>query len=252
MQLTVLGSGTVNPCLERVSSGYWVKTARTNLLLDLGAGVLRRMVELGLEPFGLDALIFSHIHPDHTADLVPLLFALNYAPPPWRRERGLTIYGPTGFADFYTALQQAWPWVGPKVCPIEVVELGSEPVTGADWRLTPFQAVHSGLEARCYRLESGGRVLAYSGDTAPCPGLDQAAHEADLFLCECSLAQGMERVGDHMRSDEVGEVARRAGARRVVLTHLYPQLPLESLLSQASQTFGKPVEAASDGAVYAV
>lgn len=252
MELTVLGSGTVNPCLERVSSGYWIKTAKANLVFDLGAGVLRRMVEFNLEPYHLDALIFTHIHPDHTADLVPLLFALNYAPPPWRRERPLTLYGPTGFGQFYRALQEAWPWVGPKVCPIEVVEIGSQPVAGQDWSLTPFSAVHSGLEARCYRLESGGRVLTYSGDTAPCPGLEQAAAGADLFLCECSLAKGMERVGDHLCSDEVGAVARRAGVGRLLLTHLYPQLALPELLADAAEAFGGPVEAARDGGVYVV
>lgn len=250
--LTVLGSGTVVPNLARASSGYLVQTGRERLLFDMGAGVLRRMLEGGEEPWKLDRIFLTHFHPDHTADLVPLLFAYNYGVGPWQREEPLTLYGPTTLKDFFERLTTAFPWVAPKSFELELVELGEEPVREADWTVRPFRVVHSDLEARAYRIESQGAVMCYSGDTRECEGLERAAHEVDLLLCEASIPKGYPQKGDHMYSDQVGRLASRAGARRVLLTHLYPVPEEVDLVAEAAEHYSGPLELACDGREYPV
>ncbi len=246
MTITVVGSGTVVPTLARASSSYWVEHRGETVCFDFGSGSLRRMLEHGLEPWNLDNLVISHIHPDHTADLVPFLFALNYAPEPWKRERPLRLVAPTGFRTFLDRLGKAWEWVEPKGFELRLEEVDDQKILLAGEALSVYRVEHGGLEARAYRFGS----FCYSGDTKPCRGLSLAAEGAELLLCECALSASMERRGDHMKSDEVGRLAQEAGVGRLVLTHLYPQLEVETLLEEARSHFQGPVEAARDGAVY--
>lgn len=250
--LTVLGSGTVVPDLARASSGYLVQTGREKLLFDAGSGVLRRLMEAGAEPWELDRIFLTHFHPDHTADLIPLLFAYNYAVGPWLRERPLTLYGPTGLHGFMDGLTAAFPWVAAKNYELRRVEMGEESQQEADWKVTPYRVVHSDLEARAYRIESGGAVMCYSGDTRECEGLERAARGVDLLLCEASIPKGFPQKGDHMFSDQVGRLATRAGAGRLLLTHLYPLPDDVDLVAEAAEHYDGPVELACDGCEYTI
>lgn len=247
MKLTVLGSGTVTPTLERAGSGYYLQTGEGwSAMFDLGPGTLRAAIRAGLAPHTWDRLVLTHIHPDHTADLVPLLFAYNYAPPPWKRERPLQIVGPTGIEAFFERLCSPWPWMAAKDFEFEFVELGQQ-----DWGpLRAFRVEHSDLQARAYRLEADGKVFCYSGDTRPCPGLTEACHQADLFLCECSLPAGYPQVGDHMESTQVGRLATQAQIGRVLLTHIYPLPESIDLVAEVAAEFSGPVELARDGGIY--
>ena len=103
--VTVLGSGTCVPSLERSSCSVLVETGGRKWLIDSGAGTLRRMLEAGTTIFELSHLLYSHLHPDHTADLVPLLFATKY-PDGISRTKPLTIVAGRGFADFFGRLKQ--------------------------------------------------------------------------------------------------------------------------------------------------
>ncbi len=78
MQITVVGSGTVVPRLERRQSCVVVRAGGQMLVFDIGSGALRGMLRSGLDPLSVDRIFFTHFHPDHTVDVVPLLFAINY------------------------------------------------------------------------------------------------------------------------------------------------------------------------------
>jgi ribonuclease BN (tRNA processing enzyme) len=244
VKLTILGSGTVCPVPDRNASGYLIEAGDVTLQMDMGAGTL------GQNARNLDALFLSHIHPDHTADVVPYFFALNYAPG-WQREQPLKVFGPKGLGDFLQRLESAWEWVEAKNWQRELRELQEgDQVQLGDLTLKVFQADHGDVEALSLRLEHRGKVLCYSGDTAVCPGLEKAAHRADLFLCECAIPRGYPQRGAHMIADEVGQVATRASAHRVVLTHIYPHGI--DLAGQVRDFYTGPVEEASDGATYQV
>ena len=78
MTVTILGSGTCVPSLDRSSCAVMVAVGGATLLLDSGAGTMRRLLETGKTIFDLSHIIYSHFHPDHTGELVPILFATKY------------------------------------------------------------------------------------------------------------------------------------------------------------------------------
>lgn len=263
MQVTILGSGTVDPQPHRACSGYFLELGEERFLCDLGNASLRRAVEHQRPVSQVSRLFLSHLHPDHTADLVPFLFARNYAPPPWGDHPKLTIHGPKGTRNFLQALYTAWPSICPKEGKpvVEVLEMSGERSTilqGDDYSVEAVPVEHGDMEAYGFRFEEKGRVFAYSGDTKLCRGVEAVAESADLFLCECScFPRGCEPLycrEVHLSWEDVAEICAQANPKRVILTHLYEPVlaarpnPLQSLQGALEA----PVELAEDGAIYQV
>ncbi|WP_277869163.1 MBL fold metallo-hydrolase [Nocardioides houyundeii] len=124
-------------------------------------------------------------------------------------------------------------------------------------RFGPFEveaiAVKHPVEAFALRVSADGAVLAYSGDTGVCAGLDRAASGADLFLGEASFQEGADNPPDlHLTGRECGEVATRAGVRRLVLTHVPPWHDPQVALNEAKQTYAGPSQLALAGDVYEI
>jgi len=92
IQLTILGSGTLQPTPERGCSGYLLNIEGQNILLDAGSGVLRQLSHMHIQAQDIDHIFFTHFHIDHTADLVPLLFAKRHTSD--KKTRDISIYGP--------------------------------------------------------------------------------------------------------------------------------------------------------------
>ena len=103
-QLTILGSGTCVPSLERNACALLLRTGGANLLFDCGPGVMRRLLEAGVSIFDVSVIFLSHFHPDHSGELVSFLFALKY-PAPSPQKNPLTIVAGSGFNDFYRRLK---------------------------------------------------------------------------------------------------------------------------------------------------
>ena len=100
---TVLGSGTTVPDPDRGPAGFLLQVGTRHYLVDGGSGTLQRCAQVGVDPRELDAGFYSHRHPDHTGDLVPLLFAMKVGPP--ARRRAYPIYAGEGFGEFLRGLQ---------------------------------------------------------------------------------------------------------------------------------------------------
>ena len=245
MQVIVLGSGTCALTARRACASYAVRIAGDLVLLDAGSGALRRMSEAALDYRDIDAVVCSHTHPDHVADLAPLLMALRYTPG-YRRSKPLTLVGPAGFRDFHRALAGAY---GEKTLaadgyPMSIVELENRTMTIGEWSLTGRSMEHS----RCcngYRFEHRGRVLAYSGDTGPCDAVVEIGRAADLMLMECSFPDESPVEG-HLTPSWAGRLAARAGCVKLVLTHLYPHMDDIDMRAQCRVHFSGDVEVAED------
>ena len=102
MKLTILGSGTGIPSLQRGPCALLIRIADQNLLFDSGPGILKRLLEIGLTYHDIDYIFYSHFHTDHTLDLAAILFAAKY--PLSLRTTDLPIVGAKGLSNFYQNL----------------------------------------------------------------------------------------------------------------------------------------------------
>lgn len=220
-RVTILGSGTCVPYGRRGPAGYAVTSGSETVLVDSGSGTLGRMVRAGIDYRHLAAIAYTHTHPDHTADLAPLLFALNYTPG-FRRERALRVLGPHGFGDFLAVLESIYPGIRPRSYRREIIEMDDSELALGAGAILSRRVDHAGLAAVAYRFEIGGASIVFSGDTTYCPGIVDLARGADLLVIEASSPFEDADPGAHLTAALAGRIASEAGARRIVLTHQYP------------------------------
>jgi len=244
MKLTVLGCAGSFPGPEAACSSYLVEAEGFRLLLDFGTGSLS-----GLQRYAtitsVDAIVLSHLHADHILDACSYVVVRRYAPDgPYPR---LPLYGPAGTAARLAAAYGE----GPLDDVYDFRELRPGTLSVGPFTLTVDRVNHP-VETYGMRVEHGGRVLAYSADTAPCEALLRLAHGADLFLCEASYPDGAQNPPDlHLTGREAGEAATKAGVGRLVLTHLVAAWCSESnVVESASAAFTGPLEVARTGARY--
>jgi ribonuclease BN (tRNA processing enzyme) len=261
MRCTVIGCSGSFPGPDSPASCYLVEAndvdGRTwRVLLDLGSGALgplQRHVRLR----DVDAVLLSHLHADHCLDLCGFYVALKYDPDGQRSHR-LPVYGPGGTAR---RLTQAYdlPEDPGMSAEMDVREwCAGVPVTIGPLTVTPYRVLHP-VEAYGLRVEGPAqddttRVLAYSGDSDDCPGLDVLARDADVLLAEAAFHEGREDDvrGIHLTGRRAGQVAARSGARRLVLTHLPPWNDPDRALTEARDVYDGPLELAEPGGVLTI
>jgi ribonuclease BN (tRNA processing enzyme) len=244
VELIILGSGTGIPSLTRGSPGFLVKTENQSILLDGGSGTLARMLQAGVTYKDLDAVLYTHIHPDHCADLVPLIFAGKYQEDP--REKDLIIVGGMGFRAYFEGLR----WVHGKLIEpdtfrIHTRDVRTDELTIGDLHLATLPLEHA-PESVGYRLTSSrGRTLVYSGDTDYCLNIVELARGTDLLLLECSFPEG-QKVKGHLTPALAGRIAHEAGCKRLVLTHFYPPCDHADIKRDCQNDFAGEVLLAAD------
>lgn len=246
--VTLLGSGTCVPSLQRSACSVLVRIGEKKILLDTGPGTLRRMLEARTTLFEITHLFLSHFHPDHSGELVPFLFATKY-PDVRQRKTPLTLIAGKGILKFYEGLKSVYgDWVMLPSNLLEFVELDNQ---GPDHRrfegfsITSMPMIHN-PESVALRIETpSGTSLVYSGDTDFNENLPELARNADLLICESALPDGM-KVRGHMTPSLAGQVAQKAGVSRLVLTHLYPECDRADIEQECRKTFSGAVVIARD------
>jgi ribonuclease BN (tRNA processing enzyme) len=204
------------------------------VLLDCGNGAfgaLQRYVDPGL----IDAVLLSHLHPDHCDDLTSF--------PVWRK------YGPGDDDRPFTVL-------APDGLPAEGLSVPST-TWASTQEVGPFLVrtalVAHPVEAYAIRLEADGHALTYSGDTGPCDALIDLARGSDVLLAEASYVEDVNNPPDlHLTGREAGQAAERAGAGRLVVTHVPPWFSASDAAEAAAATYGGPVLRAVSGLVVEV
>ncbi len=244
MKLTILGSGTAVPSLQRNSAGLLLQTGQSQCLIDCGYGTLHQLLRLGLSYHDIDRIFFTHVHPDHICDLIPFLFASKYPDSP--RTRDLALVGAPGFGEFFRTLQNAFRhWLKPDTYRLEIVELDQETMECDDFRITPFPVRHMDL-SRGYRFENpSGPTLAVSGDTDYCESLIDLGRGADLMVLECSFPDD-KKVAKHLTPGEAGRIAERAKCKTLCLTHFFPPCEMETILEQCQNEYSGEIILAKD------
>jgi ribonuclease BN (tRNA processing enzyme) len=243
-QLIVVGSGTGIPSLRRGSPGLLLISRDSKVLIDSGPGALRRIVELGVSYLDLDLLLYTHAHPDHVADLVPILFASKYSELP--RQKDLLCIGGPGFQDHFEKLKGIYgPWIEPETYRLKVAEISKKPVSFNDLKILAKPTAHlQGSVA--YRIEFGdGGSVVISGDTDYCRSLVELAMEVDLLVLECSFPDE-KKVEGHLTPSLAGRIALESRCKRLLLTHLYPICDRFDIVEECRRNYGGEILLAED------
>ena len=239
-RLHFLGSGDAFGSGGRFQACLMLSGAGGRALLDCGASSLIAMKREGVDPGEIDVVAVSHLHGDHFGGLPFLILDGQFA----RRTRPLVIAGPPGIRARVEAAMEVFFPGSTRIARrfettfVELLEGQSTPLGAI--AVTPFPVVHeSGAPSYALRVDWGGRVIAYSGDTEWTDSLIEAARGADVFVCEAyAFAR---RIRYHLDHATLAEHAARLDCRRIVLTHMSPDM-----LAHRSAT---PFECAADGLV---
>lgn len=237
LKVTLLGTGVGIPQPGRSQSALLVENGAP-LLFDCGAGTLLRLAEAGINVEDLDTVVLTHLHLDHSSDVLALAnarYLLGLS--------GLEVYGPTGTAQWMQIQQSAYPYL--EKMAIYVHELRPmDDVSLKGYDIFAEDAKHS-VTALAYRVDSGDKVMVYSGDTEPSPRVAALADGADLLIHECSFPEPFD-VTNHTTPRKLGRMLRNVG--RVVLTHFYPQAQghEEKMAEDVMAASGIPVESGYD------
>ena len=263
MRVVLLGTGGPRPDPRRHGPALAVEIGERWLLFDCGRGVVLQMVRAGIPLARVNPVFITHHHFDHISDLADVILAS------WLqgRKETLRVFGPAGTCDIVEALvrrvyakdirfrSEGEPAIG-GWRPVEARDVGVGLVhAGRSWKVWAEHVVHGqGLGipdfewiTLGYRVEGEGKVVAISGDTISCEGLDRLARGADVLVQCCYLAAAevtdahTERLCRFLftSSAEVGKIAARAGVRTLVLTHLRakPDAMLRALEAEVRQDF---------------
>ncbi|MEY9875429.1 ribonuclease BN (tRNA processing enzyme) [Streptacidiphilus sp. MAP12-33] len=248
MKLTVVGSSGSFPSAESACSCYLVEADGFQVVLDMGNGALGALQRhTGL--YDVDAVVLSHLHPDHCVDMCAYYVARNYrvegCPDP------IPVFGPSGTAARLARAYDMDEDPGMKgVFDFRDLREGSFEL--GPFTVTAAQVAHP-VEAYGFRIEHGDRSFVYTGDTGPCRQLVDLARGTDLLLSEAAYTHGKEEFVDvHLNGRQAGELATVAGARRLVLTHIPPWTDPERNATDAAEAYDGPVELARPGAVYEI
>lgn len=245
MDITIIGSGTCVPSLKRCSPCVLIRTKGTTMLCDTGPGSLRQLQAAGVDISAVDMLVYSHFHIDHTADFCPFLFAAKYGKKLQRRH-SLTVLGPKGLRRWYEALVQVHGiWIVPDFFSIRWIETSSETHRFDGFTIQSAQVRHSKDSIAVRIEEDTGASAVYSGDTDYCEEIIAISKNASKVILECSCPEGYKADG-HLTPSLAGRIARQAGCKSLVLTHIYPEADRQDLLTPLRAEFDGPVEIARD------
>lgn len=234
MQLTILGSAASYAGADQACAGYLVEHEGTTIMVDCGNGTIANAAHV-TDVTSLDAVIISHTHTDHFADLFALEAALRFAPegpigslpvylPEGLWERMRTLLPPTGAAHLAEAFEPHVLSAGQALVFDEVT-------------VTPHAVDHDG-PTFAFSIETPDARLAYTADTRDGDAVRAAVAGCEVLLCECTLPQDYAGVAPHLTATEAGHLAKVAGAELLVLTHLWPTADHERMLREAKAAFG--------------
>lgn len=244
MELIILGSGTCVPSLKRGSSGLVVKVDDKIILVDSGSGTLERLLKAGITYRDVDIISYTHIHPDHIADLVPFLFTCRYGDLP--RQKDLLITGGEGFIDFFNRLRQVFGnWLDADKYKLHLKEVVNETINIGSLKISTIKPSHI-KESVSYRFESSdGKSIVFSGDTAYCESIISLGLNADILVLECSFPDEL-RTDGHLSPSIAGEIATKSKCKKLILTHFYPLCEGYDLIAECRKTYNGDVVLAED------
>lgn len=251
MKLTILGTSAAYQEQNNACSGYLLQGENKNILIDCGSGVLGNL-QSHLDLRSVSDIIITHMHPDHFFDLVPYRYALRYGlnnlnTPP-------KLYLPPGGIEILKRVVSPFAESASSFFDVfQVSEFHPKKPLHLGHFTVEFVAVQHYILAYALSVTASSK-FAYSSDSSLCPELTQVAKDSDLFLCTVGRCLGAEitHLWGHLLPEEAGAVARDAGAKRLMITHLWPTCDKALCLEKASNAFGAQAEVAAIHRTYII
>jgi ribonuclease BN (tRNA processing enzyme) len=236
LAITVLGCDGSYPGPGGAASGYLLTCEGCSVWLDAGSGTLANLQRhVRLED--LDGVVLSHAHLDHWTDLEHLAIACRYV----IGRRGVPVYAPAGLRELARPDDDGtldWHLIGAQL-----------PVNIGPFHLA-FSPTDHPVPTLAMRIEAGGRVVGYSADTGPGWELSELGADLDLALCEATFLSDLEGSVQHLSARQAGRTSKKAGVRRLVITHMSPRIDKRAAKAEAESSFGAPVTVAAIGDRY--
>jgi ribonuclease BN (tRNA processing enzyme) len=252
--LTVLGCSGSTPGPLAPSSGYLIEADGFALGMELGNGTFAELQAVR-DPFTLDSLMFSHLHPDHCADFTALTVLRRWhpAPPkdPWIHR--LPVYAPAGAPARFAAALAANEADRVETDLTDVYDFHA--LASGTRHIGPFEVTATEVAHPCetygFRVTYGGRSLVYTADTGVCDALDELAAGADTLLGEASWTHSDDRPkGVHLSGRDLGELATRAEVGRLLITHVPPWTDADAVFAEARAAYSGDITLVTKGAKY--
>ena len=245
MEVIILGSGTAIPSIKRGAPSILILPKQDYFLLfDIGLGTMRSLLEVGISPKEIKEIYITHLHPDHTSELIPLLFA--FRNPEFKRNLDLDIIGPPGFKKFYNELKNIYgKWIDEYYYKLNLDEALNKILIRDSFWIKSHEVVHI-KHSLAYRIEnSQHKSIVYSGDTDYCKEIIELSENAELLILECAHPEGM-KVEGHLTPSLAGMIAKEAGVKKLILTHFYPVCEGYDLITPCKKYFSGEVILARD------
>jgi ribonuclease BN (tRNA processing enzyme) len=215
-----LGSGDAFGSGGRLHTCIHVHSEDATFLIDCGASSLIAMKRFGIDPTSIDTVLVTHLHGDHFGGIPFLILDAQFVS---RRTRPLTVAGPPDLPRrVHDAMEVLFPGSSRvrRRFSLKLIELPEgEAIDIGALTVTPYGVVHpSGAPAYALRVECGGKVVSYSGDTEWTDSLLRASHGADLFVCEAYFFE--KKVPYHLDYRTLMVHRAQLRCRRLILTHM--------------------------------
>jgi len=248
MKVTILGSGSFIESLDHFGPGYLLEVDDKKILIDAGSGITLQLLKKRIRTSDLDYIFVTHLHADHTLELVQLMMTY-YIPVRHRgveKSKTVRIIGPKGIKKFIDNLltihnhEKAIDFEG-----FEIGEFDSK-MEFDSFNVTPFPIEHLGLDANSYRFEHDGKSVAFTGDASDCQGVRDLAKNVDLLICDSSNSKERKPDKVHLNTQEIADIATEGNVKKVILSHLLPDGFGKDLVSEVKETFSGEVILAND------
>lgn len=255
MNITILGSGTAAPRLERNMSGYLLEAGAKKILLDSGAGTIRQLLKLKINLLDINDIFYTHLHNDHINDLGAIIWSNNYG---MKRKKALNIYGPKGFKKYFKILIEkilmptklnyrinAKEMLNGSIIRIPIKnKIKNRKLSKNNILIKSIKSKHTDASVS-YRIEYDNKSIVYSGDTDYSNEIIKLSKNADLLILECSHPDNMKAKG-HLTPSLCGKIAAKANVKKLVLTHFYPEADKVNVKRQCEKEYKGKIILAKD------
>lgn len=229
MRLTVLGCQSPYPGPGGATPGYLLQTESLHLLLDCGSGVISQLGKY-LPVYQLDAMLLSHYHHDHMADVGVLQYGLMVHQLSGEREelQTLPIYAPSESGEWAARMSYRQATRHVPIDEHSTLRIGELQVS--------FLRTDHAIPCYAMKIEALGKTLVYGADTGPNVDWLPFAKDADLFICEGTFLRRNQpaQASGHLSVEQAAQLAEAINCRALLLTHLFPEYQAEEVRAEAT------------------